>query len=195
MFDLRKVIQFINTRRSIQKLFLNSARTKSSRSLNLRIMTEGTGIVIESSHRGSRSSQMSGSRITRLYSPCEVALEYSVVVIVLACFILISFSSRWLRQNSGCRKNFACETSEWWSVQWWAKLRLLRELFLRTVKGREVLHVMREPPLYEAYWSACEWEDDFSYSNERTLQEKTAGGSVSHETRTIITFGIDFSIF
>lgn len=56
--------------------------------------------ITASSHT---SSSMEGSRITRLYSLHEVVLEYSVVIITLGCFLLISLSSRLLKGNSSCQ--------------------------------------------------------------------------------------------
>ena len=56
--------------------------------------------ITASSHT---SSSMEGSRITRLYSMHEVVLEYSVVIITLGCFLLISLSSRLLKGNNSCQ--------------------------------------------------------------------------------------------
>ena len=41
------------------------------------------------------------SRLRRLYSAQEVLLEFSFVVLVLACFLLLTFASRLLRDDSG----------------------------------------------------------------------------------------------
>lgn len=73
-------------------------------------MTEGPSLEFQISEVSQRRrSQLSGSRITRLYSFHEVALEYSLVVIVMACFFLVSFSSRLLKQNNGNGLLTLCE--------------------------------------------------------------------------------------
>lgn len=63
------------------------------------MMTEEPAAVTHTSPFNHRS-QIEGSRITRLYSFHEVVLEYSAVVIVLGCFVLISISSRLLKHKN-----------------------------------------------------------------------------------------------
>lgn len=56
--------------------------------------------------RGSSSSAPSGtpvdSHLRRLYSAQEVLLEFSFVVLLLACFLLVTFASRLLRDDACC---------------------------------------------------------------------------------------------
>lgn len=89
---------------SEDNLLLRSSIPAEEANPFFKTMTEGTGILHEQATHASHRRQVTGSRIIRLYSLHEVILEYSLVVIVLACFFLIALSSKFLKNNLGsCR--------------------------------------------------------------------------------------------